>query len=294
MLSHGPHHRTPSPKTRAAPRSATLVAPPTLLEAFLKPTHRSSSENIGRRLPPPPPPEDTRDPGDDIPLIGGDHDFVVPQAWPDSVLLIQNNVFCASRPFPVTKRSGSSDDKCYCYKCCLADGGTTMTSSCINVATYCVCDDLNCLLGPSCGNRFEQTFELHLIETRAGLGVVCYEDIPRGSFVVEYVGEILYADDAARRPNKQYQVELRTKASWGGSSDLVIDAQACGNKSRFINHSCRPNCAMFDCKWANLARLGIFAQRKIPALQELTFSYRKNGLTLFTCACGFPECVSNQ
>lgn len=294
-LAHGSSSRASSASSRAAKRTTVSAAEQSWTRMFDKLPrlpHYQQHGNQDQQPPPTPPTPDNSD--DESPCIGGDYDFVVPQAWPNPIGRIDCNIFFASRPFPVTRRSGRSDDKCYCYKCCVADDGTARTSSCINVSTYTVCDDLNCLLGPSCGNRFEPKIELQLIETRVGLGVVCYQDIPRGSFIVEYVGEILYADDAADRTARHYQVELRTKATWGGNTDLVIDARACGNKSRFISHSCRPNCVLFDCRWANLARLGVFAKRDIPALQELTFCYRENGRTLFSCACGFPECVSNQ
>jgi len=64
----------------------------------------------------------------------------------------------------------------------------------------------------------------------------------RGGFVIEYVGEVL----------DPWQFEQRTKDYARGNqehfyfmalkSDAIIDATGKGNCSRFINHSCEPNC----------------------------------------------------
>jgi len=177
---------------------------------------------------------------------------------------------------------------------CIADDGTRLTSGCINVGTNLICDDTNCSVGADCGNRFESRYELDLISTRVGLGVVCSVTIPKGAFIVEYVGEMLLYDDAVKRSDKQYLVELKTEGLWDGPVDLFIDASGCGNESRFINHSCDPNCALYEWEWTNSVRLGIFAAKDIMPLQELTFRYRENSLMLFACQCDGANCVSKK
>ncbi|GIY63172.1 histone-lysine N-methyltransferase SETD2 [Caerostris extrusa] len=57
-------------------------------------------------------------------------------------------------------------------------------------------------------------------------------------------------------------------------SDEILDAANKGNLSRFMNHSCDPNCETQ--KWTvngNL-RIGFFAKRDIKAGEELTFDYQ--------------------
>ncbi|KAL4095645.1 hypothetical protein PRIC1_009018 [Phytophthora ramorum] len=227
-----------------------------------------------------------------MPPVGGDYDVVETQQWPQNVYPIPNNVFSVNRPYPVARRS-PVNDACGCDGQCVGDSGSTLNSTCLNVATCCLCDPTNCSLGETCGIRFKTRYGLDLIQTRVGLGVVCCEPIPRGAFVIEYVGEVLLVDDADKRDNKQYQADLRTRAYWVGGMRVVIDAISSGNMSRYINHSCRPNCALFDCNWTNTSRLGIFALRDIPPLQELTFQYRKRN-RLFPCQCGWLNCVSKQ
>ncbi|KAG6961276.1 hypothetical protein JG687_00007783 [Phytophthora cactorum] len=39
------------------------------------------------------------------------------------------------------------------------------------------------------------------------------------------------------------------------------------SESRFANHSCWPNCGLFENDWANTTRLGIFATPNIPPLK---------------------------
>ncbi|EGZ08612.1 hypothetical protein PHYSODRAFT_524542, partial [Phytophthora sojae] len=148
-----------------------------------------------------------------------------------------------------------------------------------------ICGDFNCLLGPACGNRFEPRFSLDLVESRVGLGVVSTQRTPRGAFIIEYVGEIPYESDASERVNRRYQAAFRTLVDWNGGTKVYVDALSCGNESRFINHSCEPNCVMYEFNWTNTTRLGIFAAAEIPPLQELTFRYSARNRELFNCQC---------
>lgn len=228
-----------------------------------------------------------------LPPVGGDYVVATMLPWPSGVHPIASSVFAVTRPYPVARRSQPNATCCYCYSRCVPHGGSALGSDCLNIASCWVCDSNNCLLGSACGNRFEQQYTFDLIQARVGVGVICSESIPRGAFVVEYIGEVLLAEDADERNNKRYQAELRTKSYWEGQMGVVIDAINCGNASRFMNHSCDPNCIMFDYNWANTSRLGIFALRDIPALQELTFTYRERSRTQFECRCGKPMCASN-
>lgn len=42
--------------------------------------------------------------------------------------------------------------------------------------------------------------------TTIGFGVVTEESIPRGEFIVEYTGELLYASDAITRQDRRYKL----------------------------------------------------------------------------------------
>lgn len=64
----------------------------------------------------------------------------------------------------------------------------------------------------------------------------------RHTFVMEYVGEVLDYKEFKNR-TKQYAKNGQEHYYFMSlNADEVIDATYRGNKSRFINHSCDPNC----------------------------------------------------
>jgi len=76
--------------------------------------------------------------------------------------------------------------------------------------------------------------------------------------------------------------------SLGGG--LYIDAMKMGSVSRFMNHSCNPNCRAE--KWCvdGLPVIGIFAIRNITIGEELTFDYNFDNTGDFVCRCGEVSC----
>lgn len=82
----------------------------------------------------------------------------------------------------------------------------------------------------------------------------------------------------------------------------VVDGQKFGSPTRFMNHSCNPNCKIIPVTTTNSADtrlyyLAFFAIRDIPAGTELTFDYNPgwNGSTKYDpdavpCLCGERKC----
>lgn len=212
------------------------------------------------------------------------------EKWPEGVILVARNVFDVSRPFPIAASITEESDRCGCQggKCTLEADRPY-----INIATYNICESWNCSAGVGCGNRFEQSFQLHLVMTPIRYGIVTENYIRAGDFIIEYTGEVIYGSDAQARSDKRYMVQLPQGAS-AVNEVIYIDAQHCGNASRFINHSCNPNCEMYACNWANTIRLGISARRDIDSFTELCFSYGKGNLELFSCCCGAERCTSRK
>lgn len=66
------------------------------------------------------------------------------------------------------------------------------------------------------------------------------EDVKRGDLIIEYVGEVISNDlclermEEAEDDGKFYYLTI--------DQNECIDARKKGNKARFINHSCNPNC----------------------------------------------------
>ena len=76
---------------------------------------------------------------------------------------------------------------------------------------------------------------------------------------------------------------------------VVIDGARGGNSSRFINHSCAPNCEAY----AFDDRLYIYAMVDIARGDELTFDYKlalppglpaESGPDSHACSCGATTC----
>ena len=101
-----------------------------------------------------------------------------------------------------------------------------------------------------------------------GKGVFAVQDIAEGETLIEYVGEIITWQEAQDRhphdpanPNHTFYFHV--------DEDRVIDALHGGNSSRWINHSCDPNCEADEVD----GRIFIKALRNIRAGEELNYDY---------------------
>ena len=126
-----------------------------------------------------------------------------------------------------------------------------------------------------------------------GKGVFAVQDIAEGEVLVEYTGEVIGWQEAQDRhphdplqPNHTFYFHV--------DEDHVIDAKFGGNSSRWINHSCNPNCYADE----QGHRIFITALRNIKAGEELNYDY---GLIIeerytpklkaeYPCWCGNKNC----
>jgi len=126
-----------------------------------------------------------------------------------------------------------------------------------------------------------------------GKGVFALNDLAEGETLIEYVGEIISWKEALRRhphdpkdPNHTFYFHM--------DEDHVIDAKHGGNSSRWINHSCQPNCEADE----NDGRVFIKALRNIKAGEELFYDYgliidakyTKKLKAEYPCWCGAKSC----
>ena len=126
-----------------------------------------------------------------------------------------------------------------------------------------------------------------------GKGVFAARDIVKGEVLIEYVGEIISAQEAEDRhphdpndPNHTFYFQV--------DDDKVIDALHGGNSAKWINHSCSPNCKpeVID------DRVFIKAKKNIAAGSELNYDYgliieermTKKLMAQYPCWCGSPKC----
>ena len=126
-----------------------------------------------------------------------------------------------------------------------------------------------------------------------GRGVFARKDIPKGTRLIEYVGERINNAEADRR----YEDELMGRHHtflFILNSRTVIDAAVDGNISRFINHSCDPNCVA----WIEGQHIWIDALRDIRKGEELAYDYEYDflrgytveDLEMYACHCGSRTC----
>lgn len=128
-----------------------------------------------------------------------------------------------------------------------------------------------------------QVFEC--TERDKGFGVRSVSQVPRGTFIAEYTGEILTDMEADRRSDDSYFFDLgASEVSLTRANPVqvillfsvqhCIDANFYGNVSRFFNHSCEPNMVpirvYFDHQDLRFPKIAFFAIKEIDAGQELT------------------------
>ena len=130
-----------------------------------------------------------------------------------------------------------------------------------------------------------------------GWAVRALQPIPSGTFVMEYLGEVITTEEAERRGVEYDKSGFSTlfDLDSAGDNEYTIDATYQCGVARFLNHSCAPNLRQYSV-WVDtpslaLPRIAFFATRNIAPLEELTFDYKyeEGGRTL-ECHCGAPNC----
>ncbi|XP_073908797.1 histone-lysine N-methyltransferase EHMT1 isoform X2 [Castor canadensis] len=155
-----------------------------------------------------------------------------------------------------------------------------------------------CSCWRNCRNRVVQNglrARLQLYRTQdMGWGVRSLQDIPLGTFVCEYVGELISDSEADVREEDSYLFDLDNK----DGEVYCIDARFYGNVSRFINHHCEPNLVpvrvFMSHQDLRFPRIAFFSTRLIHAGEQLGFDYGERFWDikgkLFSCRCGSPKC----
>ncbi|XP_011879624.1 PREDICTED: histone-lysine N-methyltransferase EHMT1 isoform X2 [Vollenhovia emeryi] len=150
----------------------------------------------------------------------------------------------------------------------------------------------------TCNNRVIQhglTQRFQLFRTKGkGWGLRTLRHIPKGTYVCEYVGEIISDSEADHREDDSYLFDLDNR----DGETYCIDARRYGNIARFINHSCAPNLlpvrVFVEHQDLHFPRIAFFANRDIEADEELGFDYGEKFWIIkcksFTCTCGAENC----
>ncbi len=125
-------------------------------------------------------------------------------------------------------------------------------------------------------------FRLAVLRSHSGRGLFTQERIPKGSFIIEYIG----------RPATARQIaENRGKYLFWTSATSMIDGNIPSNRARFINHSCAPNCEV----QLRRRRIYIYASRAIQAGEELCYDYGEEYFELHLAGvCRCSKCSTRR
>ncbi|CAL5193851.1 unnamed protein product [Lathyrus oleraceus] len=169
-----------------------------------------------------------------------------------------------------------------------------------------------CGCGNHCGNRIVQrgitcNLQVFLTSDGKGWGLRTLEELPKGAFVCEFVGEILTVKELHERNKaRKYTLPILLDAEWGSgvvkdNQALCLYAASYGNAARFINHRCLDANLIeipveVESPSHHYYHIAFFTSRKIEAQEELTWDYGidfdedDQSLELFKCKCGSRFC----
>ncbi|GMH08730.1 hypothetical protein Nepgr_010570 [Nepenthes gracilis] len=225
--------------------------------------------------------------------LGNPVEFELPDwlnKWkPTSYTFIKRNIYLTKK---IKRRH--EDDGIFC-SCNPSPGSNTVCARDCHCGMLLSSCSSGCKCGTSCVNKPFQNRavkKMKLVQTeKCGSGVVADEDIDRGEFVIEYVGEVI---DDKRCEERLWKMKHHGETNFylcEINRDMVIDATYKGNKSRYINHSCCPNTQMQKWSIDGETRIGIFATRDIKRGEHLTYDYQfvQFGADQ-DCHCGAAGC----
>lgn len=180
---------------------------------------------------------------------------------------------------------------------CKNQGEKACLDNCLNRMVYTECSPSNCPAAEKCRNQKIQRHDVapgveRFMTVDKGWGVRTKLPIAKGTYILEYVGEVVTEREFKQRMGSIYLNDTHHYCLHldGG---LVIDGQRMGSDCRFVNHSCEPNCEMQKWSVNGLSRMVLFAKKAIEQGEELTYDYN---FSLFNpsegqpCRCNTTQC----
>ena len=171
----------------------------------------------------------------------------------------------------------------------------------IECSSFCSCNKDSCL------NRRTQAGTLPSLYIHntplKGNGLYTSKQIIKGTFVCEYIGQVIKIPEYERRLNNDksmvcYSIKIKEHSGAKNIVTTCIDASYYGNISRFINHSCTPNMVVVPVRSDSVVpRICLFSSVTINEGEELCFSYCDTSscstVTLgnVVCHCGSRNCM---
>ncbi|KAF9653273.1 SET domain-containing protein [Thelephora ganbajun] len=184
--------------------------------------------------------------------------------------------------------------------------------------TIVECNDLCQCMG-KCRNRVVQQgrkVQVNIVKTEEkGWGIFAGERMEAGTFLGIYSGELITEAIGESRRYMLYNEYGRTYLFDLQGNNYVVDAFHVGNFTRFLNHSCAPNCWMKNVVINEHTKrkcvLALFTLEPVEENQELHFSYFgslddvrvctsiiprgrievREDIVNGKCYCGAPNCI---
>ncbi|XP_022762107.1 probable inactive histone-lysine N-methyltransferase SUVR2, partial [Durio zibethinus] len=178
-----------------------------------------------------------------------------------------------------------------------------------------------CGCNKKCGNRVVQrgitaTLQVFSTPEGKGWGLRSVHALKKGTFVCEYVGEIVTNQELHLRNKKRSGKEEHTypvllDADWGSErvlkdeEALCLDATKYGNCARFINHRCVDANLVeipveIETPDHHYYHLAFFTTRNVEPMEELTWDYgiqfddKNHPIRAFNCTCGSKFCRDQE
>lgn len=117
----------------------------------------------------------------------------------------------------------------------------------------------------------------------AGKGVFAKKNVPKGIYILKYDGEFISKQQASE------ELENGNEYIFTLDDEKDINGNVEWNITRFVNHSCSPNCEAINVD----GEIWLFTLREINEGEELSFNYGypaeeyKNN----PCNCGSENCL---
>ncbi|KAI4291721.1 hypothetical protein PAPHI01_0995 [Pancytospora philotis] len=122
-----------------------------------------------------------------------------------------------------------------------------------------------------------------------GLGIFTPVRIPKRTPLMRYEGEIIGKCMSDKRERCYLRNGIQSVYMFTVNKDMVIDATLVGNKARYINHSCDPNC--YSSTYTRAKQVVYYAARCIEPGEELLIDYHINeDEPTEKCLCGAASC----
>ncbi|CAL8132504.1 unnamed protein product [Orchesella dallaii] len=122
-------------------------------------------------------------------------------------------------------------------------------------------------------------------------GLFAAEPIAPDDMVIEYVGQMIRPVVADLRETKYEARGIGSSYLFRIDQEAIIDATTCGSLSRFINHSCNPNCYAKVITIGGEKKIVIYSKQPIAVSEEITYDYKfPLEDKKIPCLCGTAGC----